>query len=403
MSEFSVSVSQLNKYVADRLLQDAFLQDLWVEGEISTPTTRRGICYFTLMDSEAAADCIIFKEHLPAVQSLIEHGSRVHVHGDVTLYRKTGRFRIMVRDLRPAGIGKMYLAMLELRRRLTEKGYFDEARKRPLPPYPRSIAVVTSKEGAALQDILNVAARRNPQVALRIYPTRVQGEQAPEDIARAVRRAAAHSGADILIIARGGGSSSDLSAFDDERVVRAVAESTIPTISAVGHETDISFCDLAADRRVPTPSAAAEIAVPDRSQIIEKLEAVRRSLREAVARCLTANRSALETEKRALRSLVVTQRLDFAKEQLRFFERAGPAALQALLDRRAGELRAQKAKLEALNPMRILKSGYAVVLRDGLRISSAAALHAGDSVELLFADGQITAHIGEDGGEGKDH
>lgn len=393
MSDFAVSVSQLNSYVAHRLGQDAFLSDLWIEGEIDSPKISRGICFFTLMDAQASVDCIVFREQLPLVRSLAEHGSRVHVRGDITLYERTGKFRITIRDMRPAGIGEMYLRMLEVRRRLTEKGYFDEARKRQLPKFPRTLAVVTSKDGAALQDILKVAARRNPGVKIRVYPTRVQGEGAPAAIAGAVRAASRDPEADLVIIARGGGSSTDLSAFDDERVVQAVAESRLPTVSAVGHETDISLCDLAADRRVPTPSAAAEIAVPDRMQLTQQLHTLKEALTAQMDRQLLRRRNALETEKKALRSLVMTQKLDFAREQLRFFEMAAPANLRALCDRRRGELHAQKARLHALNPIRILKSGYAVVLRDGIRIRSAAELKSDDSVALLFADGHVRARI----------
>lgn len=400
MSEFTISVAQLNDYVAARLGQDPFLHSIWVEGEIEKPAVRRGIAYFALVDDEASVDCMIFRGDLERMQSLIEHGKRVRVHGAASLYPKTGRYRLAVRDVRPVGVGELFLRMVELQRRLAAKGYFAAEKKRSLPPYPKRIAVVTSKEGAALQDILQVAGRRNPGVAIQVYPTLVQGERAPASIACAIRRANRESHADVLIVARGGGSAGDLAAFNDEAVVTAVAESAIPVVSAVGHETDISLCDLAADRRAPTPSAAAEIAVPDRSQILAELDALRSSLRAGFDRVLSRRSAELAAERKALRSLVVTQKLDLARDQLRFFARSGLTQLRHLLDKSRGELRAQRARLEALNPERILQSGYAVVLQDGRRINSAAELHTGEHVELLFADGRRRARIEEipDGG-----
>lgn len=401
MSGFTVSVAQLNSYVADRLAGDPFLQSIWVEGEIEKPAVRRGVGYFTLVDDEASVDCIMFREEYERLHSLLAHGERVRLRGEPALYRKTGRYRITVREMESSGVGALYLRLLELQRRLAAKGWFAPERKRPLPEYPRRIAVVSSKEGAALQDIVQVAGRRNPGVAIEVYPTPVQGDRAPAAIARAIRRASAESGADVLIVARGGGSAGDLSAFNDERVVAAVAESAIPVISAVGHETDTSLCDMAADRRAPTPSAAAEIAVPDRSRLRERLQAARAELEAAVKRQLAARQARLAAESRALRSLIVTQKLDIVRDQLRFFGQSGKAALRHLLERRRGELGAQSAQLEVLNPARVLRSGYAVVLLDGRRVSSAEALAAGERVELLFADGRRWACIQGDGPDGR--
>ncbi|MBD5560852.1 MAG: exodeoxyribonuclease VII large subunit [Clostridia bacterium] len=401
MSDFTISVAQLNGYVGSRLAQDAFLRDAWIEGEIEKPAVRHGIAYFALVDEEASVDCLIFRDDLSRMESMLMNGQRVKVQGVMSLYRRTGRFRVQVRKMQLAGVGEIFLRLLELKNRLEARGLFDVRRKRPLPALPRRIAVVTSREGAALQDILQVAGRRNPGVAIDVYPALVQGERAPASLVRAISRASADARADILIVARGGGSAGDLSAFNDEGVVEAVAASRIPVVSAVGHETDVSLCDLVADRRAPTPSAAAEIAVPDRDQIMEQLRTFRRGLGIAMQQVLAKRHSQLQAESRALRSLAVTQKLDIVRGQLRFFVRSGLQQLQHLLERRKSELRAQLSRLEDLNPGRILRSGYAVVVRDGRRIHSAAQLRPDDHVQLLFADGHRSARILEDAPDGR--
>lgn len=396
MTPFTITVAQLNDYVAGRLRQDPFLRDVWVEGEISKPSLKRGMGFFALADDQASVNCVVFRDQMEGLEDLLEDGRRVRVQGETSLFPRTGQYRITVQRIEPAGVGELFLRLMEVQKRLAEKGYFGLERKRTLPPYPRRIAVVTSKEGAALQDILQVAGRRNPGVAIQVFPTLVQGDRAPASIVNAIQYANAVSGADILIVARGGGSAADLAAFNDERVVTAVAESGIPVVSAVGHETDISLCDMAADKRAPTPSAAAEIAVPDRGRMREQLEVLRGSLQTAVSRLLERRRVQLRAESQALRSLVVTHKLDQARDQLRFFTQSGLARLRHLADRRGGELRTLKTQLEALNPRRILQSGYAVVLRDGRRVLSASELKGGDKVELLFADGTWEARILEE-------
>lgn len=395
MSEFTISVARLNEYVSARLEQDPFLADIWVEGEIERPKIQRGHCYFNLIDETATVSCVIWGVDSTGLRSLLVHGTRVYVHGKVTVFPKNGKYQINVRQMREAGLGELYQKMLELKDRLQKEGLFAPERKRPIPSYPRSIAVVTSKDGAALQDIINITKRRNPLMHVEVYPALVQGVRAPASIAAAIAEANETSKADVLIIARGGGSAGDLSAFDTEDVVYAVARSEIPTISAVGHQTDFSLCDLVADLRVPTPSAAAEMAVPDLGQIVEQISRLRQELKSKMDARMAAACKELEAEKRALRSVAVTQRLDFARERLMFFKRTGVAHLKTLLEKKRGEVRAQKAKLEALNPLRILKSGYAVVLKDGRRVNEASELQSGDRVVLLFADGRREARIEE--------
>lgn len=297
MSEFTISVADLNQYVAARLGQDAFLADVWIEGEIERPKIQRGHCYFNLIDKTASVSCTVWGVDATGMRPLLVHGTHVVATGKVTLYQKNGKFQINVSKMREVGVGELYLKMMELKAQLEKEGLFAPERKRPIPSYPRSIAVVTSKDGAALQDIINVSKRRNPYILVQVYPASVQGVRAPAEIVAAIEKANRESGADILILARGGGSAGDLSAFDVEEVVKAVASSKIPTISAVGHQTDISLCDLVADLRAPTPSAAAELAVPNLKHIREQLENYKNMLASTMRSKLQSAQSALAAEK----------------------------------------------------------------------------------------------------------
>lgn len=389
MSELSITVSQLNGYVNTRLQNDAFLSLVWIEGEVGQIGTRRNTAYITLQDADASVSCLAFRFSGSALEDILTPGSRVLVRGDVSLYVPSGRFSLVIKEAQPAGEGALLAQLRALQKKLTQAGFFAPERKRPLPPYPREIAVITSAQGAALQDIRKISARRNPSVRLRLYPVMVQGVSAPQSIADAFNAVNEDGTADIVIVARGGGSAADLSAFNDERVVRAVVSARMPVISAVGHETDVTFCDMAADRRASTPSAAAELAVPE-------AEAIRTEIRNLMAQAQQAVRAAFErtalqlrTEQASLRSAGTDYRLRAAKQQISQLRQGQTSSVRAVLAGLKGDLHAQEQRLSALNPSSILSSGYAVVLKDGRRVYSAKEIVCGDSLELLFKDGRI--------------
>lgn len=439
MSEYCIPVRKLNEYVKARLRNDPFLADIWIEGEVSELNVRNSTAYLRLSDGSASVDGIVFQFTTSPLREILVPGQNVLVRGDVSVYVPLGRFSIQIREAKPAGLGALLLQMMALQKKLEAAGLFAEARKRELPPYPREIAVITSKDGAALQDIKKIAARRNRSVRLRVYPVTVQGSNAAQTIAHAFDKVNADGTADLVIVARGGGSAADLSAFNDERVVRAVVSSRVPVVSAVGHETDWTFCDLAADKRVPTPSAAAEQAIPEASiiqgQIRQIMQLAQKSVHAALERAalrlqtevaglrstgmdvrLRAGRDEIaflcdqeashltaklrdsrakvhEQRQQILRSADMQLRLQAARSSISYAEEQSHALSRAALLRLRAALSTEEQKLRALDPLRILSAGYAVVLRDGLRIYEADELHTGDVVQLMFKDGTVEAEI----------
>jgi len=277
----SISVSELTRYLREWMESDELLRDVWVQGEItnlSRPAS--GHVYFTIKDEYSALKCVIWRTSAGRATSNLQSGLAVEVHGYVSVYERDGTYQLYVDAVRPAGEGTLFQEFLRLKARLEEEGLFDASRKKMIPQVPAKIGVVTSPSGAALQDILNTLQRRYPLVEVILAPAAVQGENAPGELAAAIGQLNREPGIDVIIVARGGGSLEDLWAFNDERVVRAVAASHVPIISGVGHETDFTLTDFAADLRAPTPTAAAEQAVPDQMDVRERLLATQRRLRD---------------------------------------------------------------------------------------------------------------------------
>lgn len=439
MSAYSISVRQLNEYVKSRLRSDTFLSDVWIEGEVSELSLRHSTAYVKLSDEAATVSGIVFGYPDSPLRETLRRGQKVLVRGDVSIYVPYGNFSILIREARPAGIGSLLLQLMALRKKLEAAGYFAQERKRTLPPYPREIAVITSADGAALQDIRKIAARRNRGVRLRVYPVTVQGISAPQSIKEAFDAVNADSTADLVIVARGGGSAGDLAAFNDERVVRAVVSSAIPVVSAVGHETDWTFCDLAADMRASTPSAAAELSIPEAAVIGGEIRQLMALSQQYVRSALERFVLRLRSESAGLRATGIDARLRAGREEISFLLGQEQARLLSSLQdaqaklqyeqqqtaRGAGRvlqihtargevshlqdassqlarahlqgLRAavsgEEQKLHALDPRRIVSAGYAVVLRSGQRIYKAEDLKAGDNVQLIFSDGTAEAII----------
>lgn len=390
-----ITVSQLNRYVKSLLEGDANLASVYIGGEISNFTNhyKSGHLYMSLKDEGAVVKAVMFRANAARLLFEPQNGMKVIVRARVSLYDRDGSFQIYIEEMQPDGVGALQIAFEQLKARLAAEGLFDERRKQPLPRYPGRVGVITSPTGAAVRDILNVLGRRYPLALVVFAPVLVQGDGAPPQLVEALERFNRLQAADVLIIGRGGGSIEELWAFNDERVARAVAASRIPVISAVGHETDFTICDFAADLRAPTPSAAAELAVPDWRQLEQQLWQLRATAGRAAMHAVeqeTARLRALR-EKRCLstpRFYVEEQgmRLDYLTRSLA--HAAGMAATKA--DRR---LAAVSGKLDALSPLKVLSRGYAIAAKDGHALCSAAELQPGDMVALRLAGGTADCRV----------
>ncbi len=387
-------VSQVNAYVKRTLQADALLSGLRMTGEISNfKRHSSGHLYFALKDESASVNAVMFQSDASSLHFLPRDGLRVIASGYVSLYEKTGQYQFYARRMEPDGTGALYQAYEVLKEKLRREGLFDPERKKPLPPFPRTVAFVTSPTGAAVQDMMNVAKRRHPGIRLILVPVLVQGDQAAASIEKGLFRAD-KSGADVIIVGRGGGSIEDLWPFNEERVARAIAALHTPVVSAVGHETDFTIADFAADLRAPTPSAAAELVVP------AVLESVR-ALDQTEERQRAALRRRLELEKRFLKELAersvfrnpkgVTAPRYLALDQLE--ERAGNAAGRRILEEKT-KLEALETRLHYLDPGEPLRRGYAYVTNEeGSICASVREFEEGDRLSVTFSDGRAHTRV----------
>ncbi len=388
------TVAQSNGYLKQLLDGDVQLKSIFVRGEISNFVhhMKSGHFYFTLKDGKSALKCVMFQWNVRHLRFLPGNGMSVIVFGSVQLYDRDGVCQIYCTDIQPDGVGALYMAFEQLKERLDREGLFDPAHKRPLPPLPRRIGMVTSKSGAALQDVRNVLSRRYPIGELVLIPALVQGEGAPESICAGIARAQT-AGLDLLIVGRGGGSLEDLWAFNDERVARAIYASRIPVISAVGHEVDTTIADFAADLRAPTPSAAAELAAPDISGLRAALLEQKKRMERGVLRRMEEAETRLEQEKRRLQACSPERSLAAAGSRfLELRERLRKQGTQ-LTARPAAELFRLETALEALSPLRVLSRGYTITFADNRVVSSVSQLEPGTPVQIKLADGSAEARI----------
>ena len=412
MPEWILEVSDLNEYVRALLNADPALRSIRLRGEISNfKRHSSGHWYFTLKDDRCRIAAVMFRQNAMRQSIRPMDGMRVIVSGQVSLYPESGTYQLYCENMRPDGVGTLYQQFEALKQKLQLEGLFDQARKRPLPYRPRKIAVVTSETGAVLHDIRKVSAQRAPGVPLVLLPVQVQGAGAAEDIARAIRKAGKLDQVDVIITGRGGGSMEDLWAFNEEIVARAIAESPIPVISAVGHETDVTIADFAADARASTPSNAAEMAVPDRREIIEGLRDIRRHLTDAATALVQDRRYTLLTLQRRMEAVrpeqriaALTARLESIRLRMNnavdaqlpaFAHRIGMAGmrLDSAMDKqlalRQEEIVRAKARLAALNPSAVLERGYALVMDGDRVVSSADKANAINQMTLRFHDGSV--------------
>ncbi len=386
-----ISVSDLNRRV--RALVEGEIEPLWVGGELSNvKQPASGHWYFTLKDAGAEVNCALFRGRAQYLDFKPENGQKVEAFGRVTLYEPRGSYQLVVELLRKGGLGALFEAFEKLKAKLDAEGLFDPARKRGLPAFPRAIGVVTSPAAAALRDVVTTLKRRAPMIPVIVYPTPVQGGGAGASIARAIETANARAECDVLLVCRGGGSLEDLWSFNEEVVARAIVASRIPVVSGVGHETDFSIADFAADARAPTPTAAAAMASPDREALLADLEASRRRLARATRRSIEVAMQRLDLAARRL--LTPAERL--ARHGGRVAELAQRLAVSVarlVRDRRA-QLASAAAGLAHLDPTRVLARGYAIVRNaQGAVVRTSAQVEAGETVEMRFAEGAADATV----------
>jgi exodeoxyribonuclease VII large subunit len=373
------------------LLENA-IPTVWVQGEISNCTHHTsGHLYFTLKDTQCQIKCVMWRERTTRLFFTPQDGMKVMAQGDVTVYERAGQYQLRVGQLQPVGIGDLQLAFERLKEKLYQEGLFDEDRKRPIPPYPRCVGVITSSVGAAIQDIVNISQRRFPGIRMILCPVRVQGDGAAQEIARAIDDVNRYGQVDVLIVTRGGGSLEDLWAFNEEIVARAIFNSSVPVVSAVGHEIDFTISDFVADLRAPTPSAAAELVIPDRRELLQDVQRLtlrsKERLEELIQRCEDRLRVLISSYGLRHPMDIVYQGEQRRDELIKDLT----LRLTHFLGRKEHQAGLQHGKLEGLDPRAVLKRGYSICYRLPQRhvVREAGILHADDAIEIAFSKGMI--------------
>ena len=392
----TVTVTQLNEYIKAKIDGDGFLSRVSVKGEISNFTNhyKTGHFYFTIKDETSLIRAVMFRGNTAKLRFVPENGMKIVARGRVSAFVRDGQYQLYCDSMEPDGIGALYFAFEQLKKKLAAEGLFDEARKRPLPKIPTRIGVITSPTGAAIRDIINILGRRFPYAKVILYPALVQGAEAAPSLIAGMRHFMEARDVDVIIIGRGGGSIEDLWAFNSEELARTIAACPIPVISAVGHETDFTICDFVADRRTPTPSAAAELAVPETHELMHKIDNIIGRMSLLLSRRLESGRQILDFymkqgvfahperlfEDRKMQLLLLGQRLETAENNKLV------AARHTLAE--------QSAKLEALSPLSILSRGYSVATGADGRVRTAVAQTAvGADIALRLADGALHARV----------
>ena len=390
-------VSELNEYVSLVLSNDPNLCDLRVSGEISGfKRHSSGHLYFSLKDESALVRCVMFRQQAIRLNFQPQDGMQVLLYGKASLYEKDGSFQLYANYLKKSGEGELYLRFLKLKKELEERGWFDEARKRPIPFLPRKIGVVTSGTGAAVQDILNIISRRFPRMPVVVASVRVQGAGAAEEIAKAIRQMNRKNAADVLIVGRGGGSMEDLWAFNETVVAEAIYSSKIPVISAVGHETDFTIADFVADLRAPTPSAAAELAVPEMDTVYEAVRLQSMRMKRALQSRVERMRANVKLFASAKAFRLLENRLMSERQSLDNTRELASRGVKERISRARAELNQLSVKLRALDPSAVLERGYAILTdENGRAISGVATMQAGDRVAIKMHDGTADAKINQ--------
>ncbi len=386
-----MTVAQLNAYIKGLIDSDRILTNVMIKGEISNFTNHRtGHFYFTIKDPESLIRAVMFKSAASKLRFLPENGMKVIARGRVSAFVRDGQYQIYVEELQPDGIGSLYIAFEQLKRKLEAEGLFSPARKRPLPKIPTRIGIITSPTGAAVRDMINITKRRFPYAALTLYPSLVQGPDAPAQLVGGINYFGAARNVDVIIIGRGGGSIEDLWAFNDEMLARTVASCPIPVISAVGHETDFTICDFAADVRAPTPSAAAELAVPDTGELMRKIGNIVGHMELALTKRISEGRNSLATLAKS-RALTSPQNfIDDKRMAVLSLSNSLEREMKLSLTTKRGIFASRTASLEALNPMSVISRGYSAVFdNSGKLIKSVKQIEKGQRFTFRTTDGSV--------------
>ncbi len=401
LSTPALSVTEVTRHVRLLLESDPILQDVWVTGEISNlsrPTS--GHIYFTLKDQTAQLKCVIWRTQAQRLRIDLQNGMAVEARGSVSVYEASGQYQLYVVSVRPAGDGLLFQEFMRLKAALEDEGLFDEERKRPIPERPRRIGLVTSPTGAALQDMLQTLGKRYPLCEVILSPCQVQGQEAPAEIVRAIRALNRGFQPDAIILARGGGSLEDLWAFNDERVVRAVCASAAPVVTGIGHETDFTLCDFAADLRAPTPTGAAVLCTPDIADLRAGLVMLVRQLDDAYRSELSHRRERLARRIANLRAQSPEWRVRSARQRLDQMTQTLRKRVEHTLELRRAHVKGSVRRLESLNPRAVLQRGFAVVrAEDGRVVRSVNDVDTAQAVNIEVFDGSIDARV--EGRKGK--
>lgn len=390
-----LSITQINEYIRSQMDEDRLLNQVAVRGEISNyKLYPSGHHYFTLKDENAALKCVMFKSNATRLRFRPENGMKVIAMGRITVYPRDGAFQLYCSAMTVDGVGDLYAAFEQLKKKLAAQGLFAPEHKKPLPPFPGTIGIITSSAGAAIHDMLRILNKRYPLTQVRLLPVRVQGAEAPGEIAAAIRYANHYQLADLLIVGRGGGSIEDLWAFNDEGVAYAIYESQIPIISAVGHEPDVTIADYVADLRAATPSNAAELAVPDQAALLQSMDSAASAMASYLTRQLRNSRQRLNTISRSPALASPTGYLKQRETNLEHLKTRLIAAQSQQLQRRKQRFVGCTAKLDAMSPLKVLTRGYSIVHNDdGSILRSVSQTEPGREVRVTLTDGSIHAVV----------
>ena len=390
----AITVTDLNKYIKEKIAGDENLANVLVKGEISNFKLHyTGHMYFTLKDENSLIKCIMFKTYTPHLKFTPKDGMKVMAFGTVSVFERDGVYQLYCKAMQEDGMGSLYTAYEELKAKLEKEGYFDSSHKKKIPFMPKSIGVLTSNTGAVIRDIINVSTRRNPSVYLKLLPVPVQGEGAAEKIAAGIEFMNEKKLADVIILARGGGSLEDLWPFNEEIVAKAIYNSELPVISAVGHETDFTIADFVADLRAPTPSAAAELAVPNIADVELKLNTYQNRFRQALRKKTELMRLRYE---KCMNSRVFKDRLQKVNENYMLIDRFVKNMQNSIVTKyKDKKLEAIKlySKLDALSPLKTLARGYSITEKEGKIVHKVSELKQGDRLTLRFEDGKVDAEV----------
>ena len=398
------SVQEVTRYIRQRLDEDEVLSDIYIKGELSNlsqPTS--GHLYFTLKDESSELPCVMFREQNRGLKFIPEDGMSVIVRGHISVYERRGKYQLYVEEIQEEGIGALYRAFEQLKKKLKEEGLFDVVYKKPIPSFPRRIGIITSPTGAAIRDMLKITKKRFPHIHILLAPVAVQGEGASSQIVNAIRLMNRYSAErekiDVLILGRGGGSIEELWAFNEECVAREIFSSAIPVISAVGHETDFTIADFVADKRAATPSEAAEFVVPDKREIAKTLSSLELRMRQNVFKAVEYYRKQLASIEKSVLFRKPTERINQYRQTVDELKRNMVAEITHLVTLQRKSVQALTGKLDALSPLAILERGYSICskLPEGKIVRSVKEISVGDALKVLFTDGEAISEVKEKG------